>query len=77
MKASRLEKANGVNGQLLFLNKDRTPYVRVYNRVTGTYDDYKLCVDDLTFIINSNYFAFVTYPDGTKQLEYTTGRKEV
>lgn len=77
MKASSLEKAGGASGQLLFLNEDNTPYVRVYNRVTGTYDDYKLCVDDLTFIIDSDYFSFVTYPDGVKQLEYTSGRQEV
>lgn len=77
MKPSRVEHADGINCTLLMSRKDNAPYVRVYNRSTMTYDDYKLCVDDLSFKIDSNYFCFVTYPDGTKQVEYTKGRKEV
>lgn len=61
----------------MFSREDRTPYIRVYNRTTLTYDDYKLCTDDLSLEITSNEYAFVTYPDGTKQLEYTNGRGEV
>lgn len=73
---TKIESTKGKECCLLFL--DGEPYVRVYDRSNNqfSFKDYRLRVDDLTFRIESNYFAFVEYDSGMKELQYRRQRED-
>jgi len=68
-----MESAKGKESCLLFI--EGVPYIRIYDRSNNqfSYKDYKLCADDLTFRIDSDYYCLVEYSDGTKKLKYKYG----